>query len=143
MPDALVRTAHRRQCREAPARNTPPLGCCDAFMKPLTLFLFGIALAAGNAMAADSSFQERAAPHPALYSFVDVFRLTLSGPMPGPVSAEPTAEARIRVAAPQVQPAVEMRFTVSSVRRPDKWLLLLAGLALAGWVAHRRLVHSL
>jgi hypothetical protein len=112
-------------------------------MKPLTLFLFGIALVAGNAAAADSSFQERAAPHPALYSFVDVFRLTLSGPMPGPISAEQAGEAPIRVAAPQAQPGVETRFAVSSARGPDKWLLLLAGLALAGWVAHRRLVHSL
>jgi hypothetical protein len=113
-------------------------------MKPLTLFLFGIALAAGHAVAGDSTFQERPAPHPALYSFVDVFRLTLSGPMPGPTSAEPAGEARIRVAAPQAQPALETRFSVSSTRGPnDKWLLLLAGLALAGWVAHRRLVHSL
>ena len=112
-------------------------------MKPLTLFLFGIALVAGNAAAADSSFQERAAPHPALYSFVDVFRLTMSGPIAGPASAEQAGEARIRVAAPQAQPGVETRFSVSSARGPDKWLLLLAGLALAGWVAHRRLVHSL
>ena len=143
MPDALVRTAHRRQCREAPPRNTPPLGCCDAFMKPLTLFLFGIVLAAGHAVAADSSFEQRSAPHPALYSFVDVFRLTMIGPMAGPTIAEPAGEAPIRVAAPQAQPGVEPRFSVSSARRPDKWLLLLAGLALAGWVAHRRLVHSL
>jgi MYXO-CTERM domain-containing protein len=111
-------------------------------MKPLTLFLLGIALAAGHAVAADSSFQERAAPHPALYSFVDVFRLTLSGPMPGPISAEPSGEAPIRVAAPQAQPGVETRFSVSSARGPDKWLLLLAGLALAAWVARRRQVHT-
>ena len=112
-------------------------------MKPLMLFLFGIALVAGNAAAADSSFQERAAPHPALYSFVDVFRLTMSGPIAAPASAEQAGEAPIRVAAPQAQPGVETRFSVSSARGPDKWLLLLAGLALAGWVAHRRLVHSL
>jgi hypothetical protein len=112
-------------------------------MKPLTLLLLGIVLAAGHAVAADSSLQQRAAPHPALYSFVDVFRLTMSGPIAGPTSAEPAGEAPIRVAAPQAQPGVELRFSVSSVRRPDKWLLLLAGLALAGWVAHRRLVHSL
>jgi hypothetical protein len=110
-------------------------------MKSLTLLFLGIALAAGNAAAADSSFQQRAAAHPALYSFVDVFRLTVS-PMPGP-SPEQAGEAPIRVAAPQAQPSLEARFSVSSVRRPDKWLLLLAGLALAGWVAHRRLVHSL
>jgi hypothetical protein len=111
-------------------------------MKLLTLLSFGIALAAGNAVAADSAFQQRAAAHPALYSFVDVFRLTVSAPVPGP-SAEQAGEAPIRVAAPQAQPSPEARFSVSSVRQPDKWLLLLAGLALAGWVAHRRLVHSL
>jgi hypothetical protein len=115
---------------------------CDAFMKLLTLLLLGIALAAGHAVAADSSFQPRAAAHPALYSFVDVFRLTVSGPMPGP-TPEQAGEAPIRVASPQAQPGLEPRFSVSSVRRPDKWLLLLAGVALAGWVAHRRLVHSL
>jgi hypothetical protein len=112
-------------------------------MKLLTLLSLGIALAAGNAVAADSSFQQRAAAHPALYSFVDVYRLTVSGPMPGP-AAEQAGEAPIRVAAPQSQPNLEARFSVSARRQPDnKWLLLLAGLALAGWVAHRRLVHSL
>src|SRR5215213_1949338 len=136
---ALVRTAHRRQCRKARSRNTPPLGCCDAFMKQLKLLLLGSALVAGNAVA-DTAFLERGAPHPALYSFVDVFHLTVSGPM-GPMPAEAAAEAPIRVAAPQAQAAAEPRFSIAGARQPDKWLLLLAGVALAGWVAHRRLVH--
>jgi len=110
-------------------------------MKLLKLLLVGIALAAGNAAAADSGFRERAAPHPALYSFVDVFRLTVAGPIAG-TPAESAIEAPIRVAAPQA-PAAEPRFSIAGPRQPDKWLLLLAGLALAGWVAHRRLVHSL
>jgi hypothetical protein len=110
-------------------------------MKLLKLLLLGIALVAGNAMA-DTAFLERGAPHPALYSFVDVFRLTVSGPM-GALPAETAAEAPIRVAAPLAQAAAEPRFSIRSARQPDKWLLLLAGLALAGWVAHRRLVHSL
>jgi hypothetical protein len=110
-------------------------------MKPLKLLLLGTALAAGNAMA-DPAFLERAAPHPALYSFVDVFRLTVSGPM-GAMPADAAAETPIRVAAPQAASAAEPRFIIGTVRQPDKWLLLLAGLALAGWVAHRRLVHSL
>ena len=64
--------------------------------------------------------------------------------MAAPASAEQAGEAPIRVAAPQAQAGVEPRFSVASARAsPDKWLLLLAGLALAGWVAHRRLVHSL
>ena len=110
-------------------------------MKLLKPLLLGIALVAGNAMA-DTAFVERGAPHPALYSFVDVFRLTVNGPMSA-TPAEIAAEAPIRVAAPQTQAATEPRFSINSARQPDKWMLLLAGLALAGWVAHRRLVHSL
>ena len=110
-------------------------------MKLLKLLLLGTALVAGHAMA-DGALPQRAAPHPALYSFVDVFRLTVTGPM-GAMAAETAAEMPIRVAAPQAQAAAEPRFSISAARQPDKWLLLLAGLALAGWVAHRRLVHSL
>ena len=61
----------------------------------------------------------------------------------GALPAGSAAETPIRVAAPQPQAAAEPRFSVSAARQPDAWLLLLAGLALAGWVAHRRLVHSL
>jgi len=110
-------------------------------MKLLKLLLLGSALVAGNAMA-DTALPAHAAPHPALYSFVDVFRLTVSGPM-GALPAEAASETPIRVAAPQAQAATEPRFSIAAARQPDKWLLLLAGLALAGWVAHRRLVHSL
>jgi hypothetical protein len=110
-------------------------------MKPPKLLFAALALAAGGALADSGSFQGRAAPHPALYSFVDVFRLTVSGPIAG-LPAETATEAPIRVAAPQPQAAAEPRFLVSGARQPDKWLLLIAGLAFAGWVAHRRLVHS-
>lgn len=110
-------------------------------MKLLKLLLLGSVLAAGHAIA-DSALLERAAPHPALYSFVDVFRLTVSGPM-GALPAEAATEAPILVAVPLAPAATEARFSIGAARQPDKWLLLLAGLALAGWVAHRRLVHSL
>ena len=110
-------------------------------MKLLKLLLLGIALVAGNAMA-DTALLERGAPHPALYSFVDVFRLTVKGPMAA-MPAEAVSETPIRVAAPAAPAAAEPRFSIGAGRQPDKWLLLLAGLALAGWVAHRRLVHSL
>ena len=112
-------------------------------MKSLKLLVLGIALAAGNVVAADSSLQQRAAPHPAMYSFVDVFRLTTGGPMAGTPGLDGAAEAPIRVAAPQAQAPAEPRFSINPARQPDKWLLALAGLAIAGWVAHRRLVHSL
>jgi hypothetical protein len=80
------------------------------------------------------------ATHPARYSFVDVYRLTLSGPMAAAPLAETAPEAPVRVA---LAPAAEPRFSIVAPREPEKWLLALAGLALAGWVAHRRLSHSL
>jgi hypothetical protein len=103
---------------------------------------FTAAFCSGGVAAAESGLQTHATQHPALYSFVDVFRLTVNGPM-GLAGMDAAPEAPIRVAAPQ-QPAAEPSFAVRTSRpQPDKWLLLLAGLALAGWVAHRRLVHSL
>jgi hypothetical protein len=85
-----------------------------------------------------------AAPsHPALYSFSDVVRLTVTGPMVPPAPGDAASEAPIRVAAASAQPGLEPRFAVRSVPQPDKWMLALAGLALAGWVAHRRLSNSL
>ena len=123
-------------------------------MKLPKSLLLGLGLAAAQlampARAEPSSFQSAAvqsanaapAPHPALYSFVDVYRLTVGGPMSAFPALENAADAAIRVAvAPS--PSAEARFLVAAVPQPDKWLLLLAGLALAGWVAHRRLVHSL
>ena len=112
-------------------------------MKPLKLLVLGIACAACNAVAADSSLQLRAPTHPAMYSFVDVFRLTVGGAIGGAAGIDSVPEAPIRVASPQAPALAEPRFAISAVRQPDKWLLVLAGLALAGWVAHRRLVHSL
>jgi hypothetical protein len=105
--------------------------------------LIGIAFA-GAAGATEPDM----APHPALYSFEDVYRLTVAGPIAGVPGVESATDAPIlpgapvRVAAPQAQ-AAEPRFSFSAVPQPDKWILLLAGVALAGWVAHRRLVHSL
>ena len=55
----------------------------------------------------------------ALYSFVDVFRLTVSGPIAGPASAEPAAEAPIRVAAPQAQPGASRASRSAAAREPD------------------------
>ena len=114
-------------------------------MKPL---LIAFAFAAGAAAPQPSSFHSAAeglggAPqtHPALYSFVDVYRLTVVGAMGGLPASDGAPDA-VRVANAQPQLA-EPRFSVSSLPHPDKGLLILAGLALAGWVAHRRLVHTL
>jgi hypothetical protein len=79
------------------------------------------------------------AAHPSLYSFADVYRLTVGGPLGG--AAPAMTEAPVRVAAVQGVTLAEPRFSVATVPQPDTWLLLLAGFALAGWVAHRRLAR--
>jgi hypothetical protein len=96
------------------------------------------------------------APLPAqtsLYSFSDVFRLT-AGTMPlaeyplapaqGIAVALPvsTAAAAPSQPAPAAQAEAEYRFSIGAVPEPRRWLLILSGLALAGWVARRRLGHS-
>jgi hypothetical protein len=45
------------------------------------------------------------------------------------------AMVRLSAAAP--------RFSIRAVHEPEGWVLLFSGLALAGWVAHRRLVSPL
>jgi hypothetical protein len=109
-------------------------------MKTLAL-LFAVLLALPAAAAQD--FQGAAiapAPqHPELYSFADVVRLTLAG---AAMANYPAADGAIRVAATQAQPAAEVQFSIQTVRRPEGWMLLLAGLAAAAWVARRRLAYG-
>jgi hypothetical protein len=115
-------------------------------MKPLKLLLIALAFAF-PVSAAEPTFKSLAtnpgATHPALYSFVDVYRLTVGGASAGFPAIDGAADAPVRVAVAAPSAGAELRFLVSTVPQPDKWLLILAGVALAGWVAHRRLVHSL
>jgi len=107
-------------------------------MKIFQPLLLAAALAAGNAGA------EPLQAHPALYSFLDVYRLTVVGDVTGASALPefPLGEAPARLAVAQAPAAGEPRFTIGAAPGAEKWLLLLSGLALAGWVAHRRLVHS-
>ena len=110
-----------------------------------TLVIAFALLACGAASAEPASFQagtNAASATPARYSFVDVYRLTVSGPLAGQPLADSAADAPVRVAVAQAQ-AAEPRFSIAPGRQSEKWLLILAGLALAGWVAHRRLAHPL
>ena len=80
--------------------------------------------------------------HPALYSFADLYRLTVAGVGADEIRfPELAAEPQVRVAA--AQPAAsEPRFTISAPSGPRGWVLILAGLAAAAWVAHRRLTYA-
>jgi hypothetical protein len=106
------------------------------------LLAIAFAFAAGQ-VAGNASFQESAPPalpaHPALYSFADIYRLTVGGEQLPQASS---AEGSIRVAAVQPAPAAELQFSIVRMPEPRGWMLLLAGLALAGWVARRRLGYS-
>jgi hypothetical protein len=103
------------------------------------VLLFATARAAEPVSFQSSSASLSPPPHPALYSFADVYRLTTAGkPLTGTA-----AEAPVRVAAMTPAHGAELRFLISPPRAPEKWLLILAGVALAGWVAHRRLAHQL
>lgn len=113
-------------------------------MKILHRLLF-VCLAAGCATGAAADAQLPYG-HPALYSFSDLYRLTVGGAAPlatgaPSLGAEPQ---EVRVAAAQVVAApAEVKFTITPVPGPRPWMLLLAGLAAAAWVAHRRLTRPL
>jgi hypothetical protein len=106
-----------------------------------TLITSLVLAAAGSAMANDAPLAafEAARPGatpPALYSFADLYRLTLAGEsFAAPRWSE--GEAQLRLAS-RVEPP-EPRFSVSAPRDGGRWPLLLAGLAACAWVAHRRL----
>jgi hypothetical protein len=94
------------------------------------------------------------APLPAskdLYSFADVYRLTVGATVPGsgmsewPLAAPPQEgfayQIRNVAGAPAAAAAPAYAFSIAAVTptRPEGWLLLLSGLAAAAWVARRRL----
>jgi hypothetical protein len=51
-------------------------------------------------------------------------------------------EVRVAQAEPVAAPT-EFTFTITPVPGPGRWPLVLAGLAAAAWVAHRRLTRPL
>jgi hypothetical protein len=100
------------------------------------LFVFATAAAASEE-SFQGALQRGAAVHPSQYSFVDVYRVTVSGP--GAAAFPVTAQDNpVRVATAQA-PA---QFAVAEAREPQLGLLLLSGIALAVWVARRRLGYG-
>jgi MYXO-CTERM domain-containing protein len=110
-------------------------------MKFATLLFTAALFCAAQPAAGQESFQgvpqRGSAPHPSLYSFSDLQRLAVAGPAAG-FAIVPTNDAPIRTAV--VQPAAQ--FSVSEASEPPPWLLLLSGIALAVWVARRRLGYA-
>ena len=114
----------------------------DALMKTLIAIAFAIFSAQAQAQAAatfQDGVQPAMPPHPALYSFADIYRLTVGA---APPAVAGTSETAVRVAATPPAPSAEAQFRVR-MPEPRGWMLLLAGLAAAGWVARRRLGYSL
>jgi hypothetical protein len=116
-------------------------------MKFLRAFVFlGLLLPALPALpaSADLALQAPLPPSKDLYSFADLYRLTVGEPV---LPATPQAanvsfhvravnESPVAAASPYV-------FSIGAVAAPSGGLLLLVGLAAALWVARRRLGYSI
>jgi len=103
-------------------------------------------------LGAASGLASAAAADPALLSFADLYKLTVSGaPLPQPTPADPA----LRPVSTEAPPARYVfttatpaplaggyAFSIGAMPEPGRWLLLLSGLAAAGWVARRRLYSS-
>jgi len=78
---------------------------------------------------------------PQLYSFDDVYRLTVAG---AAMADFPDAAGPVRVAvSTAAAPASDFTFSVRQLPSPGRSLLLMSGLAAGLWVARRRLGAAL
>ena len=112
-------------------------------MRSAQLFIALALLLAAPAAGAQETFQgslaRAAASSPSQYSFADIYRLALAGPAAAGLAPVPPSDAPVRVAAATPAPA---QFAVADAREPRLWMLLLAGVAAAVWVARRRLGYA-
>jgi hypothetical protein len=108
-------------------------------MKLLALLTILAALAGAPRAAAQASAQAPLPVHPELYSFADVYRLAVGEA----AQADESFAAGPRRVSIAPHEAAGPRFSVHRAGAVEPWLLLLSGLAAAGWVAHRRLVNPL
>lgn len=85
-------------------------------------------------------------PSRELYSFADLYRLTVAAEWPLPAAAQGASPFQVRAVAgdvPAAVPATPYVFLVSPVPAPQGGMLFLAGLATAAWVARRRLGYAI
>ena len=110
-------------------------------MKILRRLAFAFAIAGCSCAVADDA-------QPGLYSFADLYRLTVNASPEALVFALPAAaqqippQVRVAAAMPESFAVAEPRFTVTQASATRGWMLLLAGLAAASCVAHRRLTSA-
>ena len=110
-------------------------------MKTLRRFALAVFLAGScAALADDARPAQQFSPQFSLVSFADLYRLTVHA-SPEALFFGPAAPTQVRVAMSDSF-VVEPRFTVTQVQATKGWMLLLAGLAAASWVAHRRLTSA-
>jgi hypothetical protein len=134
----------------------------------------GAAVAGDRAAAmADSSAPYTLPAQPSMYSFADVYRLTVAGPASADnplaaltaaasdaasarlpknaasadyqlrvVSSEPPPVRQLFPAATAAPVQASYLFSIGAMPQPERWLLVLSGLAAAAWVARRRLGNS-
>ena len=113
-------------------------------MRPAKLIVALFLMSAAFAAAGQETFQgapgRAVAASPSQYSFADVYRLALAGPGAAGLAPAGAAETTVRVAVSTPPPA---QFAVAEAPEPRLWMLLLAGVAAAVWVARRRLGYAL
>ena len=112
---------------------------------------------AGFAAGAAGATPPAAPVYSAHYSFADVYRLTVGDAMAEYAPAQAPAAPAIKVVAADAKMSASTgssippagssaaggyEFSASTIPQPSRWLLLLSGLALAGWVARRRLGYA-
>jgi hypothetical protein len=126
-------------------------------MKPLrralAVLLFALAPAFAPAWAADTLMYAPLPPSKDLYSFADLYRLTVSAEWPVAAGAaaasfapQAGSDLQIRTVAGDAPAPVQSAhvFSIASVRPPQGGLVLaFVGLAAALWVARRRLGYSI
>ncbi len=105
-------------------------------MKTLRRFAFAILFACCCTALADDARPAQ------LYSFADLYRLTVHASPDALVLAPQAPSPQMRVAMDESFAEAQPRFTVTQVPSPNGWMLVLAGLAAASWVAHRRLTSA-
>jgi hypothetical protein len=85
--------------------------------------------------------------HAALYSYSDVFRLTVAGaamadfPLAAVAEAPALPDAAVRVM--QADAISGYVFSIRRVQERERWILILSGIAAALWVAWRRLANPI